>query len=73
MSMDLNRRTLNVRMNLGFVVRGGGVGDFSRVLTAGVPIHAASMPFTDQIKAEMTNAQRLETSVLEHTVRPSPR
>lgn len=53
----------------------------SSEVTAGDPMHAASlplcllytlMPFTDQIKARMTNAQRLETSVLEHTVHPSP-
>lgn len=59
-----------------------GGGCLLKVLqTAGVPMHAASlpfchlyslMPFTDQIKAQMTNAQRLETSVLEHTVHPSP-
>lgn len=30
------------------------------------------MPFSDQIKARMTNAQRLVTSVPEHTVHPSP-
>lgn len=52
-----------------------------KVQTAGVSTHAASLspclphtliPFTDQIKAQMTNAQRLVTSVLEHTVHPSP-
>lgn len=93
MDMDLTGRNFNVGENLGSV-RGVGflreergwasgwlwVGVSSEV-TAGDPMHAASlpfcllytlMPFTDQIKAQMTNAQRLETSVLEHTVHPSP-
>lgn len=30
------------------------------------------IPFTDQIKAQTTNTQKLVTSVLEHTVHPSP-
>lgn len=47
----------------------------------GGPVHTSSLssiflytliPLTDQIKAQTTNTRRLVTSVLEHTVHPSP-